>query len=233
VSYIPSATDFSWPPRSRCVRPQPARCRPVAVLTGYALRDFKTLVRAAQEGLSAWHARHFGVLCAFAPNFRIRAMRSLTSPVNAWYARLCLSWMIQGSNIILAESGYPQWLNACHDNSSPRMNLAPMYLPRFPFRAESKNRKRHKRNAESHREHARVGSVAHSVRCESACLYRLRCNEVNGPRCLFRAAPRKAKRILFTPAFPAVVCKGFSTPLRAARLLIRLPGAFSREDGAP
>jgi len=32
---------FSMPPRSRCVRPQPARCRPVAVLTGYALRDFK------------------------------------------------------------------------------------------------------------------------------------------------------------------------------------------------
>src|SRR5258708_14199531 len=38
---------------------------------------------------------------------------------------------------------------------------------------------------------------------ESVCLYRLRRAEVNGPRCLFRAALRKAKRILFTPDFPA------------------------------
>src|SRR5713226_844669 len=38
---------------------------------------------------------------------------------------------------------------------------------------------------------------------ESVCLYRLPCGEVNGPRCLFRAAPRKAKRALFTPAVPA------------------------------
>src|SRR5229473_2250002 len=37
---------------------------------------------------------------------------------------------------------------------------------------------------------------------ESVCLYRLRRAEVNGPRCLFRAALRKAKRILFTPDFP-------------------------------
>src|SRR5882757_9683059 len=38
---------------------------------------------------------------------------------------------------------------------------------------------------------------------ETVCLYRLRRAEVNGPRCLFRAALRKAKRILFTPDFPA------------------------------
>src|SRR5258708_38861281 len=37
---------------------------------------------------------------------------------------------------------------------------------------------------------------------KSVCLYRLRRAEVNGPRCLFRAALRKAKRILFTPDFP-------------------------------
>src|ERR1700674_2020133 len=37
---------------------------------------------------------------------------------------------------------------------------------------------------------------------ESVCLYRLRRAEVNGPRCLFRAAPRKAKRVLFTADFP-------------------------------
>src|SRR5260370_27466455 len=38
---------------------------------------------------------------------------------------------------------------------------------------------------------------------KSACLYRLRRAEVNGPRYLFRAAPRKAKRKLFTPAVAA------------------------------
>src|SRR5260370_27683293 len=43
------------------------------------------------------------------------------------------------------------------------------------------------------------------IRCtgESVCLYRLRRGEVNGPRCLFRAAARKAKRMLFTADFPA------------------------------
>src|SRR3977135_1794550 len=41
---------------------------------------------------------------------------------------------------------------------------------------------------------------ASRIRCagESVRLYRLRRAEVNGPRCLFRAAPRKAKLILFT-----------------------------------
>src|SRR6202045_3735456 len=37
---------------------------------------------------------------------------------------------------------------------------------------------------------------------ESVCLYRLRCDEVNGPRCLFRAASRKAQRVLFTADLP-------------------------------
>src|SRR2546429_1627087 len=32
--------------------------------------------------------------------------------------------------------------------------------------------------------------------------------EVNGRRCLFRAAPRKAKRVLLTPAFPASRMQG-------------------------
>src|SRR5712692_6799548 len=46
---------------------------------------------------------------------------------------------------------------------------------------------------------------ASRIRCagESVCLYRLRRAEVNGPRCLFRAAPRKAKRVLFTADSPA------------------------------
>src|SRR6266567_3191671 len=46
---------------------------------------------------------------------------------------------------------------------------------------------------------------AFSIRCagESVCLYRLRGAQVNGPRCLFSAAPRKAKRMLFTPAVGA------------------------------
>src|SRR6266568_204257 len=46
---------------------------------------------------------------------------------------------------------------------------------------------------------------AFSIRCagESVCLYRLRGAQVNGPRCLFSAAPRKAKRMLFTPAVAA------------------------------
>src|SRR5713101_1828777 len=46
---------------------------------------------------------------------------------------------------------------------------------------------------------------ASRIRCagESVCLYRLRRAEVNGPRCLFRAAPRKAKRVLFTVDSPA------------------------------
>jgi hypothetical protein len=51
--------------------------------------------RCSGGGFNAWHAKHFGASSAFAPNFKIRAMRSPTSPVNAWYARLCLSWMIQ------------------------------------------------------------------------------------------------------------------------------------------
>src|SRR5260370_17192460 len=44
-----------------------------------------------------------------------------------------------------------------------------------------------------------------SIQCagESVCLYRLRHGEVNGPRCLFRAAARKGKRTLFTADFPA------------------------------
>src|SRR6202171_2064189 len=57
------------------------------------------------------------------------------------------------------------------------------------------------------------------IRCagESVCLYRLRRAEVNGPSCLFRAAPRKAKRVLFTADFPLSSMKGSSTPLRARR----------------
>src|SRR5437016_12934364 len=47
-------------------------------------------------------------------------------------------------------------------------------------------------------EASRIGCAA-----ESVCLYRLRRAEVNGPRCLFRAAPRKAKLILFTADVPA------------------------------
>jgi NADH:ubiquinone oxidoreductase subunit F (NADH-binding)/NADH:ubiquinone oxidoreductase subunit E len=47
-------------------------------------------------------------------------------------------------------------------------------------------------------------------------------------------APRREKpnaSYLHLPSLP-VVCKGFSTPLRAARLLIRLPGAFRARRGA-
>jgi len=43
---------------------------------------------------------------------------------------------------------------------------------------------------------------------KSVCLYRLRRAEVNGPHYLFRAAPRKAKRALFTPTSPASSMQG-------------------------
>jgi len=52
---------------------------------------------------------------------------------------------------------------------------------------------------------------------ESVCLYRLRRGEVNGPRYLFRAARRKAKRVLFTADCSASSMQRFSMPLRAAR----------------
>src|SRR6202030_1514 len=43
---------------------------------------------------NAWHARHFGASSALALSFRMRAMRSPTSPVSSGYARLCLSLRI-------------------------------------------------------------------------------------------------------------------------------------------
>src|SRR5216684_2473496 len=72
------------------------------------------------------------------------------------------------------------------------------------------------------------------IRCtgESVCLYRLRRGEVNGPRCLFRAAARKGKRTLFTADFPASSMQRIQhATLRRACLGIT-PGAFPR-DGAP
>src|SRR5437879_5437037 len=46
---------------------------------------------------------------------------------------------------------------------------------------------------------------ASRIRCagKSVCLYRLRRAQVNVQHCLFRGAPRKAKRVLFTPAASA------------------------------
>src|SRR5437899_9889341 len=67
---------------------------------------------------------------------------------------------------------------------------------------------------------------------ESVCLYRLRRAEVNGPRCLFRAALRKAKRALFTPAFPASSMQRIQHATSRRASLKNVPGAFPR-DGAP
>ena len=67
---------------------------------------------------------------------------------------------------------------------------------------------------------------------ESVCLYRLRRAEVNGPRCLFRAAPRKANYAVFTADFPASSMQGIQHSLRAAHHRNFLPALFTR-DGAP
>jgi NADH:ubiquinone oxidoreductase subunit E len=52
---------------------------------------------------------------------------------------------------------------------------------------------------------------------ESVCLYRLRRREVNGPRCLFRGAARKANGALFTAPFPASSMQEIQHSLRARR----------------
>src|SRR5258708_31069738 len=72
------------------------------------------------------------------------------------------------------------------------------------------------------------------IRCtgESVCLYRLRCGEVNGPRCLFRAAARKAKRMLFTADFPASSMQRIQHATSRRASLGITPRAFLRA-GAP
>jgi len=64
------------------------------------------------------------------------------------------------------------------------------------------------------------------IRCagESVCLYRLRRAEVNGPRCLFRAAPRKANRVLFTADFPLSSMQGIQ------HATLRVTGAVIFDD---
>jgi len=66
---------------------------------------------------------------------------------------------------------------------------------------------------------------------ESVCLYRLRRAEVNGPRCLFRAALRKAKRILFTADFPASSMQRIQHTSSRRAFLGRHARCFSRETG--
>lgn len=67
---------------------------------------------------------------------------------------------------------------------------------------------------------------------ESVCLYRLRREEVNETRYLFRAAPRKAKPALFTRDAPASSMQKIHMPLRAAHAFKTCPALFAR-DGAP
>src|SRR5438445_10613847 len=66
---------------------------------------------------------------------------------------------------------------------------------------------------------------------ESVCLYRLRRGEVNGPRCLFRAPPRKAKRALFTPAFPASSIQRIQHATSRRASFEKRARRFSRETG--
>src|SRR6266852_5708489 len=72
------------------------------------------------------------------------------------------------------------------------------------------------------------------IRCvsESVCLYRLRCAQSTDRVVFF--APRREKPnecyLQWTPL--PVVCRGFSTPLRAAHLHELMPALFAR-DGAP
>src|SRR5258708_1918132 len=67
---------------------------------------------------------------------------------------------------------------------------------------------------------------------ESVCLYRLSRREVNGPRYLFRAAPRRAKRMLFTADFPASSMQRIQHATLRRASLGSTPGAFPR-NGAP
>jgi len=73
------------------------------------------------------------------------------------------------------------------------------------------------------------------IRCagESACLYRVRRAEVNGPRCLFRVAAQKGKRILFTADSAASSMQRTQhATLRRASFPRNCPAPFAR-DGAP
>ena len=85
VSVMPSAHGFFVRPLAFVVcAAEPRRGRPVAIFAGDAFRQSRTDARAAPAVVySAWHARHFGDSSAFAPSFRMRAMRSPISPVSA------------------------------------------------------------------------------------------------------------------------------------------------------
>jgi hypothetical protein len=67
---------------------------------------------------------------------------------------------------------------------------------------------------------------------ESVCLYRLRRAEVNGPRYLFRAGRRKAKRMLFTHDFAASSMQGIQHATSRRASFEKVPALFAR-DGAP
>src|SRR6266699_3779930 len=73
---------------------------------------------------------------------------------------------------------------------------------------------------------------AFGMPARSVCLYRLRRVEVNGRRCLFRAAPRKAKRVLFTPTFPASSMQGIQHATSRRASLENMLGAFRARRGA-
>src|SRR5882762_6271082 len=66
---------------------------------------------------------------------------------------------------------------------------------------------------------------------ESVCLYRLGRAEVNGPRCLFRAAPRKAKLLLFTANSPASSMQRIQHAISRRASLGRNARRLSRETG--
>src|SRR5260370_11726585 len=73
------------------------------------------------------------------------------------------------------------------------------------------------------------------MRCavESGWLYRWRGSEVNGLRWLFRAAPRKAKRVVLTADFPLSSMQEVQhATLRRASLGKHVPGAFCARRGA-
>src|SRR4029077_7679537 len=92
---MPIATDFSCVCSRGVCGPSHAEAGPwqFSQLTPSEMANARP--RCSGAVYSAWHARHLGDSSAFAPSFRIRAMRSPTSPVSAWYARLCLSFKIQ------------------------------------------------------------------------------------------------------------------------------------------
>lgn len=88
---MPSATDFSCGQSRVVCGPSHAEAGPWQDSQETPSEISNGRPRCSGVVFSAWQARHLGDCSAVELSFRMRAMRSPTSPVSTWYARLCLS----------------------------------------------------------------------------------------------------------------------------------------------